>query len=66
MLDDAGRRHEGWTDEDILSVTLASAASALAAEAFNAPGADPAASYQGPDEEIHHGLLGRHLQFLIQ
>ncbi len=66
MLDDAGLRHAGWTDEDILSVTLVPAASAFAAEVFNAPGADPEPSSQDLDEEIHHGLLGRHLQLPVQ
>jgi alkylhydroperoxidase family enzyme len=52
-------RTAGWTDESILSITLAAAARAFVSKVFDALGADPDSMYQGLDEETHHALIGR-------
>jgi alkylhydroperoxidase family enzyme len=49
----------GWTDEDILSITLAAAARAFASKVFDALHADPDPFYKDLDEETHHALIGK-------
>lgn len=51
-------REAGWTDEEILSITLAAAARSFASKVFDALGAPPDAIYKELDEETHHALLG--------
>ena len=51
-------RQAGWTDEDILSITLAAAARSFASKIFDALGADADSIYKDLDEETHHALLG--------
>ena len=52
-------RKAGWTDEDILSITLAAAARSFASKVFDALGADPDVIYKALDEETHHALIGK-------
>ena len=52
-------RKAGWTDEDILSITLAAAVRAFASKVFDSLGADPDAIYKDLDEETHHALIGK-------
>jgi uncharacterized peroxidase-related enzyme len=52
-------RKAGWTDEDILSITLAAAARSFASKVFDALGADPDVIYKELDEETHHALIGK-------
>src|SRR5512143_2887247 len=52
-------RQAGWTDEDILSITLAAAARSFASKLFDALGAGPDAAYKDLDEETHHTLIGK-------
>lgn len=52
-------REAGWTDEDILSITLAAAARSFASKVFDALGAPPDAIYQELDAETHHALIGK-------
>jgi alkylhydroperoxidase family enzyme len=52
-------RKAGWTDEDILSITLAAAARAFVSKVFDALGADPDVIYKELDEETHHSLIGK-------
>jgi len=52
-------RKAGWSDEDILSITLAAAARSFASKVFDALGADPDAIYKELDEETHHALIGK-------
>ena len=52
-------RKAGWTDEDILSFTLAAAARSFASKVFDALGADPDVVYKELDEETHHALIGK-------
>jgi alkylhydroperoxidase family enzyme len=52
-------RKAGWTDEDILSITLAAAARAFVSKVFDALGGDPDAIYKELDEETHHALIGK-------
>ena len=52
-------RNAGWMDEDILGITLAAVARALADKVFDALGTDPDALYKDPDEETHQALLGK-------
>ncbi len=52
-------RAAGWTDQDILSFTLAAAARAFVSKVFDALAADPDAIYKELDEETHHALLGK-------
>ncbi len=54
-----GLRKAGWTDEDILSITLAAAARAFASKVFDSLHADPDSIYKGIDEETHHALIGK-------
>lgn len=54
-----GLRAAGWTDEDILSITLAAAARAFASKVFDALGAPPDSIYRDLDEETHHALIGK-------
>jgi len=56
-LDDL--RKAGWTDEDILNITLAAAARSFVSKVFDALGADPDAVHKDLDEENHHALLGK-------
>ncbi len=49
----------GWTDEDILSITLAAAARSFVSKVFDALGAPPDAIYRELDEETHHALIGK-------
>lgn len=52
-------RRLGWTDEDILSITLSAAARAFVSKVFDALHADPDPIYKDLDEETHHALIGR-------
>ena len=52
-------RKAGWTEEDILSITLAAAARAFVSKVFDALGADPDVVYKELDEETHHSLIGK-------
>ncbi len=54
-----GLRQAGWTDEEILSITMAAAARAFASKVFDALHADPDAIYKNLDEETHHALIGK-------
>ncbi len=51
-------RAAGWTDEDLLSITLAAAARAFASKVFDALGAGADPIYKDLDEETHHALIG--------
>ncbi len=52
-------RSLGWTDEDILSITLAAAARSFVSKVFDALHADPDPYYKDLDEETHHALIGK-------
>ena len=52
-------RAAGWTDEDILSITLAAAARSFASKLFDSLGAGPDSVYKDLDEETHHTLIGK-------
>ena len=52
-------RAAGWTDEEILSITLAAAARAFVSKVFDALGAPADPIYKELDEETHHALIGR-------
>ena len=52
-------RGVGWTDEEILSITLAAAARAFVSKVFDALSADADSIYRGLDEETHHALIGK-------
>ncbi len=52
-------RRLGWTDEDILAITLATTARAFASKLFDALGAPPDSIYRELDEETHHALIGK-------
>jgi uncharacterized peroxidase-related enzyme len=52
-------RQTGWTDEDILSITLAAAARSFASKVFDALDAPPDPIYKELDEETHHALVGK-------
>ncbi len=52
-------RAAGWTDEDILSITLAAAARSFVSKVFDALGAPPDEIYRELDEETHHALIGK-------
>lgn len=52
-------RRAGWTEEDILSITLAAAARSFASKVFDALGADADSIYKELDEETHHALIGK-------
>jgi len=57
---DFDRLHQvGWTDEDILSITLAAAARSFVSKVFDALGAPPDAIYRDLDDETHHALIGK-------
>lgn len=49
----------GWSDEEILCITLAAAARAFASKVFDALGAPADAIYHDLDEETHHALIGK-------
>ncbi len=57
--DFAKLRAAGWTDQDILSITLAATARSFASKLFDAVGADPDPIYKQLDEETHHALIGK-------
>ena len=52
-------RKSGWTDEDILSITLAAAARSFVSKVFDALHADPDLIHKNLDEETHHALIGK-------
>lgn len=52
-------RKTGWSDRDILSITLAAAARSFVSKVFDALGADADAFYKELDEETHHALIGK-------
>ncbi len=52
-------RKAGWTDEDIMSITLSAAIRAFASKVFDALGADPDGIYKELDGETHHALIGK-------
>jgi alkylhydroperoxidase family enzyme len=52
-------RRLGWSDEDILSITLAAAARSFVSKLFDALHADPDPIYKDLDEETHHALVGK-------
>ena len=52
-------RKAGWTDEDILSITLAAAARSFISKVFDALGAPPDEIYKELDKETHHALIGK-------
>ena len=52
-------RKAGWTEEDILSITLAAAARSFASKVFDALGAEADSIYKELDEETHHALIGK-------
>lgn len=52
-------RKVGWTDEDILSITLAAAARSFVSKVFDALSADTDSIYKDLDEETHHALIGK-------
>jgi uncharacterized peroxidase-related enzyme len=54
-----GLRQAGWTDEDILNITLAAALRSFASKVFDALGADADPVYKELDEETHHALIGK-------
>ncbi len=54
-----GLRKAGWSDEEILSLTLTAAARAFVSKVFDALGAPPDAIYHDLDEETHHALIGK-------
>ena len=51
-------RKAGWSDEEILTITLAAAARVFISKVFDALNADPDAIYKKLDEETHHALIG--------
>ncbi len=54
-----GLRKLGWSDKDILSITLAAAARCFVSKVFEALGAPPDSIYRELDEETHHALIGK-------
>ena len=52
-------REAGWTDEDILNITVAAAARSFASKVFDALSADADPIYKELDEETHHALIGK-------
>ncbi len=52
-------RKAGWTDEEILSITLTTATRSFVSKVFDALGADADAIYKELDEETHHALIGK-------
>ena len=52
-------RAAGWTDEQILGITLAAAARAFVSKVFDALSAPPDSIYKELDEETHHALIGK-------
>lgn len=52
-------RSVGWSDEDILSITLAAAARSFVSKVFDALGADADIIYKELDDETHHALIGK-------
>jgi uncharacterized peroxidase-related enzyme len=49
----------GFTDEDILSITLSAVARTFASKLFDSLGTPPDASLKALDEETHHALIGK-------
>ena len=54
-----GLRKAGWTDEEILGITLTATARSFASKVFDALHADPDPIYKELDEETHHALIGK-------
>ena len=52
-------RKAGWTDEDILSITLTAAARSFVSKVFDALNAGADVIYKELDEETHHALIGK-------
>ncbi len=52
-------RQVGWTDEDILAITLTVTARTFISKTFDALHADPDGIYKDLDEETHHALIGK-------
>ena len=52
-------RAAGWTDEDILNITVTAAARAFASKVFDALSADADPIYTDLDAETHHALIGK-------
>ena len=52
-------RRVGWTDEEILCITLTAAARSFASKVLDALGADADGVYRQLDEETHHALIGK-------
>lgn len=54
-----GLRKLGWSDQDILSITLTAAARCFVSKVFDALGAPPDSIYRELDDETHHALIGK-------
>ena len=54
-----GLRKAGWTDEEILGITLTATARSFASKVFDSLHADPDPIYKDLDEETHHALIGK-------
>lgn len=52
-------RSVGWSDEEILNITLTAAARSFASKVFDALGAEPDAFYEELDQATHHALIGK-------
>ena len=52
-------RAVGWTDEDILNITVTAAARSFASKVFDALAADPDRIYNELDADTHHALIGK-------
>ncbi len=52
-------RKVGWSDKDILSITLTAAARSFISKVFDALSADADTIYKELDEETHHALIGK-------
>jgi uncharacterized peroxidase-related enzyme len=49
----------GWSDEEILDITLAAAARSFMSKVLDALGAEPDPVHADLDEETHHALIGK-------
>jgi uncharacterized peroxidase-related enzyme len=52
-------RAAGWTDEDILNITVTAAARSFASKVFDALAADADPIYKDLDTDTHHALIGK-------
>jgi len=52
-------RAAGWTDEDILNITVMAAARSFASKIFDALAADVDPIYNDLDADTHHALIGK-------